>query len=697
MEHINRTHGRTFSLNVFRMNAQELIEITRRVSDSDEGLRLMSQNNREAGKQIHREVNRRLHNFVAASLTLIEHTRVFMRERYTGTVVFELYQAKVAAEFSNEPLARFLQDLRNYMLHKGLPESTMFLAYESNPQMPDGGGELTTGIRYNANILLAWDGWKAPAKTFIENAGEYVDIHAFVDTYTDKVILFHEWLQNELDRFHAEDLAQLQALQYAFAELDTSKLQTVPPSSDSTPDTSDSKSNVSDDSFEFAQERAAAIDTAGTELLRKVRKIQLPGPVVESFASDRPIAVITDDMMLETPLFWGYDVEGRHVFVFIRTSDGAFGLDENVFAELRMLVESVLKTGWAAKALSRTFIEKGIIRWIQSSFHSEELTRLSNVLATESRKAVQAVELWAPIAHLEVQARFAIGGVEIAPITKAMIDTLEAQGLSSSPTQQDQIRMLFDDLRKQMQGLAAVVIKMEAEPERAQEEGAALARTVVGLLRFFSPAAATSSLLCATALLGTDLVPTSSLLVLGDDIFSYSTLISPNVLPWRISEDAVLKLLTSGLTEVGRLVRPEGLSAFALAIRSSLLLYSTGTTLSDPVDRIVYTLSSLEGVLLKHAAEPAEFNVGQRMSLLLTHERAAREDVERNVREAYRLRARHGASPLTPHENASLATFVRNSYMVLRIALTNINSFKTLSEFVLSIDQLKNRVTPPNS
>jgi hypothetical protein len=539
---------------------------------------------------------------------------------------------------------------------------------------------------------------ETPARTFIENAGEYVDIHAVVDTYTDKVISFHEWLQNELDRFHAEDLAQLRALQHSFAELDTSKPETVSPLSDSNPSTSELKSNVSDDLFEFPQEPAVVIDAAGTELLRKVRKIELPGRAVEDFVSDRPIgAVITDDMMLETPLFWGSDVEGRHVFVFIHTPDGAFGLDENVFAELRMLVESVLKTGWAAKALSRTFIEKIIIRWIQSSFSSTELTPLSNVLETESRKAVQTVELWAPIAHLEVQAPFAMGGVQIAPITKAMIDALEAQGRSSSPTQQDQIGRLFDDLRKQMQGLAAVVIKMEAESERAQEEGAALARTVVGLLRFFSPAAATSSLLCATALLGTDVVPTSNLLVLGDGIFSYSTHISPNALPWRISEDALRELLTSGLTEVGRLVQPEGLSAFALAVRSSLLLYSTGTTCSDPVDRIVYTLSSLEGVLLKHAAEPAEFNVGERMSLLLAHERSAGEDVARNVREAYRLRARLGASPLTPHENASLATFVRNGYMVLCIALTNINSFKTLFEFVTSIDQLKNQVSSPSS
>ena len=696
MAHINRTHYRTFSLNIFRMNAQELIEITRRVSDPDEGVRLMSQNNREAGQQIHREVNRRVHNFVAASLTLIAHTREFMREQYAGTAVLESYQAKVAAEFSNEPIAKFVQDLRNYMLHRGLPESEMFLNYQSHPQIPDGGGRLTTGIRYRANRLSAWDGWTAPARTFIENAGEYVDIHAVVDTYTNKVVSFHEWLQNELDRFHAEDLEQLWALQRSFAELNVSKLETESPSSDFNPGASALENNVSDDSFEFAQEPAIAIDATGTELLKKVRKIKLPGRVVEDFVSDRPSTVITDDEVIETPLFWGTDVENRRVFVFIRTPDGVFGLDENVFVELRMLAESVLKTSWAAKALSRTFIEEIITRWIQSSFSSTEVSHLSNVIASESREAVQAVELWVPIANLEVQAPFVIGGVQIAPITRAMIDALETKGRSTSPTQQDQIERLFDDLRKQMQGLAAVVIKMEAEPKRAEEEGVELARTVVGLLRFFSPAAATSSLLCATTLLGTDVVPISNLLVLGDGIFSFSAQVSGNVLPWRISEDAARKLLTSGLTEVGKLVRPEGLSAFALAVRSSLLLYSTGTTCSDPVDRIVYTLASLEGVLLKHAAEPAEFNMEERMSLLLAHEGSARDDVARNVREAYRLRARLGASPLAPYEKASLATFVSNAYRVLCIALTNINSFKTPFEFGTSIDQLKEQVSPPH-
>ena len=46
MAHVNRTRHRSFSLNIFLMNAQELIEIAQQVHDPDEGLRLMSEANR---------------------------------------------------------------------------------------------------------------------------------------------------------------------------------------------------------------------------------------------------------------------------------------------------------------------------------------------------------------------------------------------------------------------------------------------------------------------------------------------------------------------------------------------------------------------------------------------------------------------------------------------------------------------------
>jgi hypothetical protein len=352
MEHVNRSHQRTFTLNIFRMNAQELIEITRRVNDPDEGLRLMSQNNREVGQQTHREVTRRVHNFVAASLTLVEHTRIFMREHYSNTPIFDRYQAKVDAEFANQPLVRFVQDLRNFMLHNGLPGSEMFMNFQSNPDLPNGGGVLTTGIHIRAAQLLAWSRWSAPARTFIESSGEFVDIRTFAEAYTDNIVSFHDWLQGELNQFHLADLDELRALQTSMNQLGIPA--TPPPlSAAGMAEASQKSVDESEQEFAFATNRVVALDAAATELLKKVREIDMPNQRSDGFASQRPVGpTFTDQDMVEAPLFWGNDVAGRRVFVFIYKDGGVFGFDEEVFAEIQTLTEGVLKSSWARRTLT---------------------------------------------------------------------------------------------------------------------------------------------------------------------------------------------------------------------------------------------------------------------------------------------------------------------------------------------------------
>ena len=121
MAHINRTFARTFSLNIFRRNAQELLAATHNVRDSDYGLQLMAVDNREASQQAHREINRFVHNFAASAMTLVEHTRNFMREHYEGTAIKIAYDDRIIATFASEPVVQFVQNLRNYFVHKGLP------------------------------------------------------------------------------------------------------------------------------------------------------------------------------------------------------------------------------------------------------------------------------------------------------------------------------------------------------------------------------------------------------------------------------------------------------------------------------------------------------------------------------------------------------------------------------------------------
>jgi hypothetical protein len=90
--------------------------------------------------------------------------------------------------------------------------------------------------------------------------------------------------------------------------------------------------------------------------------------------------------------------------------------------------------------------------------------------------------------------------------------------------------------------------------------------------------------------------------------------------------------------------------------------------------------------------EPTEFNVEERMSLLLASGKPERAAVARNVREAYRFRRRHGASVLTPHDENSLATFAHNAHVVLCIALENLHLFATKADFIEAVDRRKTTI-----
>lgn len=46
--YLNRAHQRSFSFNVFQMNAIELMEAAHRIKDPDQGMALMMEKNREA-------------------------------------------------------------------------------------------------------------------------------------------------------------------------------------------------------------------------------------------------------------------------------------------------------------------------------------------------------------------------------------------------------------------------------------------------------------------------------------------------------------------------------------------------------------------------------------------------------------------------------------------------------------------------
>jgi len=675
--HMNRSHQRTFSINILQMNALELIQITQNVGDPDEGLHLMMQDNREAGLQTHKEVTRRVHNFVASAFTLVDHTRVFMKEHYEGTPLYDRYLAKVKETFASDPLSQFVQRLRNYMLHKGLPQSEMFLHVSQNPDDP-ASNTMDTGVKLPTKELLEYKEWGAHAKKFIESCGESVDIRSFPKAYTERVLQHHAWLQFELDAHHKDDLVTLAGLQQEMRAFIAERHKNAP-----TGIPLETHIQVEDPDVKVLEN----VETQSLALLAKVKKLEFAADPRPQFKSQRPVGThITDADMLEQPLYWGPDASGERVFAFVYRGADVFGLPEDDYSEIKSITENILKLDWAAKTLSRKFVEDQTVKWLGQAYGQPVFEKLSDFIQTKAAEAVHPLVLWAPVAHFEVEAPIQFGPVEIRPISAEMLNSFEASFLEGRTQQVEEIKQFIAKQRADIQGLGAVVVKMTAVSERVTEEGAAIAKAAVGLLRYISPAATNPNLICGVSLLGSEHIPSHRYMIIGDGPFSYSEgLDNPYSPAVQLPENAYQGLKPM-FDVLGSLVRPEGLSQFAFTVRSAIMIFGTGLTLNDPVDRAAYSLSAMEKLLLIHSAEPIEFNVAERMKLLLSLPGMTPDtDPAKIARDVFRIVSRRDLSPMAPHEFESAAQFSLNAYQVIHLALSNLKTFATAREFIQAI------------
>lgn len=208
MEYLNRQKSHQFSYNVFAGNYTELKKVLSIIENPDLFNKIMCDENREKmGNPVHMELNRHFHNFLAAAKTLIEHTRVFLRENYQGTQLKSDFDSKVTNDFSEDPLSRFIQDLRNYMLHKGLVGNSLSMTITKIEGTEKFKAESTAYLK--KNDLKNWDKWSKQGKVYLESQEDKFKISSFCILYGEKVTSLYSWFYKELYEHHSEDYAKL--------------------------------------------------------------------------------------------------------------------------------------------------------------------------------------------------------------------------------------------------------------------------------------------------------------------------------------------------------------------------------------------------------------------------------------------------------------------------------------------------------
>lgn len=197
---VGRMEFQRFSRYIFMKNSEQLTKAIVYFENPDHAKDFWAEENRNGLHRFHSELHRYLHNYLSSVMLLVDHTRSFIEDDYARTEVQLAYDAVKNETFSNNPLHRFTQDLRNFMLHHRLPVTRLSYVWNGSK------------IELDLVALKQWSGWKSLSSQYLENLNRDIRLKALVEDYTGLVSKFHDWMIDLLCAHHKEDLDEFRNL-----------------------------------------------------------------------------------------------------------------------------------------------------------------------------------------------------------------------------------------------------------------------------------------------------------------------------------------------------------------------------------------------------------------------------------------------------------------------------------------------------
>lgn len=191
-----------FSHNIFIQNSDILEGTLKKYEDPDFFIRLQKEDYLEYFKV----VNKDLHNFLASVKTLVDHTRAVVEDIYSEDSDFrKKYDIEIQEKFVKIQLVSFIQNLRNYTLHRKIP----FVEAEMNFNVDKG---FENRILLSKNELLEWSKWPSNAKAYLKSLPEKFSLFDVVNEYKKIVINFYNWFHQQQQEYHKIEFEEFNKL-----------------------------------------------------------------------------------------------------------------------------------------------------------------------------------------------------------------------------------------------------------------------------------------------------------------------------------------------------------------------------------------------------------------------------------------------------------------------------------------------------
>ncbi|MFM4955575.1 hypothetical protein ACEUCD_07845 [Aeromonas veronii] len=192
-----------YSLRLFDSNYQELISVIDFLCNEKVGLELFAVVNRWKLEEVLTHLGFKLHNYVCAAKSLIDHSRVLYNRVYKEKEhIFDDYEVEVKARFDENNLSKFIEFLRTYCQHEKLPSIGTVMRFDS--QSNEG---FIFSVTMDSTELLKSSSIKSQAKRFIRAQGDSIDLRRVIDDYHTQVRDFYQWVRERQQEIHSKDIS----------------------------------------------------------------------------------------------------------------------------------------------------------------------------------------------------------------------------------------------------------------------------------------------------------------------------------------------------------------------------------------------------------------------------------------------------------------------------------------------------------
>jgi len=178
------------SLYIFKKNYSELKKLLEYYSNLEKSL-LQVASKPGADILLMLEATRLLHNFIASALSLRDCTRWVYKDICKSQKLLQEYQTKVDSTFTNNDLAKFIEDIRIYCQHYKTPIVYSQLLYSKDPPI------FERNMKLDIKALEKFKNWNPQSKQFISKHTDGINLLELVHQYYDLVIEFHDWFRRQ--------------------------------------------------------------------------------------------------------------------------------------------------------------------------------------------------------------------------------------------------------------------------------------------------------------------------------------------------------------------------------------------------------------------------------------------------------------------------------------------------------------------